>query len=261
MRRCGHRSPCKARCRSSPASSSRSANPEKGLNEVGRRLAPGEGFLADTLSKNDGSACNLWTPDLAKTPAYLAPTKHLFILTFLVVAQGLLHFPEHIAQFYQRFYLGKPADGLLGQLNVEWVHVIYNWGLLALMIPVLVGCGFFSRKSGWSRYNKVAAYALLFSFWLQVWHAFEHYAKLAQYYHNLAAKPPILPAGGPNAPGLVGEWLKGPWGVDALVMLHFLVNLLVLIPIVYAFFAFDVPGALKERLWGSKQATSGASVS
>jgi hypothetical protein len=46
-------------------------------------------------------ACNLWTPELAKTPAYLAETSHLLIMTELVIAQRCLHFPEHIAQFLQ----------------------------------------------------------------------------------------------------------------------------------------------------------------
>jgi hypothetical protein len=217
--------------------------------------------MAETVSNAQGPACNLWTPDLAKTPAYLAGTNHLFIMAFLVIAQGLLHFPEHIAQFVQRFYLHKPADGLLGQLNVEWVHVIYNWGLLALMIPVMVGCGFFARNNAWRRFNIVAWAGIMASFWIQVWHAFEHYAKLSQYYHNLASKTPVIPASGPNAPGLVGQFLLNAWGVDALVLLHFTVNLIVLIPIVYAFFAYDVLGALRERLRGTAQTAPGASAS
>ena len=79
-------------------------------------------------------ACNLWTPAQAKTPAYLADTSHLLIMAALFLAQGWLHFPEHVAQFIQRFYLKAPANGILGQLNVEWVHIMYNWGLLLLMI-------------------------------------------------------------------------------------------------------------------------------
>ncbi len=192
--------------------------------------------------------CNLWMPGLAKTPAYLAQSSHLFSLTALFIAQGLLHFPEHIAQFIQRFYFKIPANGILGQLNVEWVHVMYNWGLLLLMIPILVGCGFFAKGNAWKRYNRVAWTGMLASFWIQVWHAFEHYGKLSQYYHNLAMNPPVVPAGGPNAPGLVGQWLFSAWGADALVWLHWGINLVVLIPIIYAFFAFDIPGAVVSRL-------------
>ncbi len=195
-------------------------------------------------------ACNLWTPALAKTPAYLADTSHLLVMAALFIAQGWLHFPEHVAQFLQRFYLGAPANGILGQLNVEWVHVIFNWGLLLLMIPVVIGCGFFASGNAWKRYNRVAWAAMLASFWIQVWHAFEHYAKLAQYYRNLAQAPPVVPPDGPNAPGLVGQWLLTQWGVSAVVLLHFVVNLAVLLPLVYAFVAFDIPGALGSRLRG-----------
>jgi hypothetical protein len=39
----------------------------------------------------------------------------------------------------------------------------------------------------------------------------------------------------------------------AVVLLHFTVNLVVLIPIIYAFFACDVPGALAARLRGEPQ--------
>ncbi len=195
-------------------------------------------------------ACNLWTPGLAKTPAYLAETSHLLVMTGLFIAQGWLHFPEHVAQFIQRFYLRVPANGILGQLNVEWVHVVYNWGLLLLMVPVVVGCGFFAEGNAWRRYNAAAWAGVVTSFWIQVWHAFEHYAKLAQYYRNLAMVPAVVPPDGPNAPGLVGQWLLGHWGVSAVVLLHWTVNLVVLIPIIYAFFAFDIPGALVARFRG-----------
>lgn len=206
--------------------------------------------MATSASGSTGRACNLWTPALAKTPAYLAETSHLLIMTALFVAQGYFHFPEHIAQFIQRFYFRMPANGILGQLNVEWVHVLYNWGLLLLMVPVVVGCGFLARDNAWRRYNVVAWAAVVTSFWVQVWHAFEHYAKLAQYYRNLAMVPPVVPPDGPNAPGLLGQWLLGMWGPSAVVLLHFIVNFVVLMPIIYAFFAFDIPGALLARIRG-----------
>ena len=198
------------------------------------------------------ATCELWTPAVAKTPAYLADTSHLLIMAALFIAQGWLHFPEHVAQFIQRFYLRAPANGILGQLNVEWVHIVYNWGLLFMIIPVVVRGGFFSRGNAWKRYNRVAWAGVMTSFWIQVWHAFEHYAKLAQYYRNLSLVPPVVPPDGPNAPGLVGQWLLGAWGPSAVVLLHWSVNLVVLIPIIYAFFAFDIPGALASRLRGEQ---------
>ena len=146
----------------------------------------------------------------------MADTSHLLLLGLLVFAQGFLHFPEHIAQFIQRFYPGAPASGIIGQLNVEWVHLVYNWGLLFAMIPLMVGCGFFTRGNAWQRYNYTAWAAVVGSFWIQVWHAFEHYGKLAQYYRNLTMVPAVVPPDGPNAPGLVGYWLFSIWGPSAL---------------------------------------------
>jgi hypothetical protein len=213
--------------------------------------------MAKTLEPRP-RACNLWTPAVAKTPAYLADSSHLLLLLMLVIAQGFLHFPEHIAQIIQRFYLGVPANGIIGQLNVEWVHAVYNWGLLLAMVPLMVGCGFFSRGNAWQRYNYVAWAAVIASFWIQVWHAFEHYGKLAQYHRNLSLVPAVVPPDGVNSPGLLGYWLLSEWGSGALVILHFTVNLIVFIPLVYAFFAFDFPGALASRLRGPEPAPRAA---
>jgi hypothetical protein len=68
--------------------------------------------------------------------------------------------------------------------------------LLLAMLPVVVGCGFFARGNAWRRYNAVAWGGIMVSFWVQVWHAFEHYAKLAQYYRNLSLTPAVVPASG-----------------------------------------------------------------
>ena len=200
-----------------------------------------------------GPVCNLWTPALAKTPAYMADSSHLLLLSFLVIAQGFLHFPEHIAQVIQLFYLGAAPNGIVGRLNLEWVHVVYNWGLLIAMVPLMVGCGFFARGNAWRRYNFVAWLAICSSFWIQVWHAFEHYGKLAQYVRNLAVTPAVIPPDGPNAPGLVGQWILEAWGYGAsVVILHFTVNLIVFLPLVYAWLAYDVPGAIAARLRGEE---------
>ncbi|MHB8606395.1 MAG: hypothetical protein ACYDCK_14195 [Thermoplasmatota archaeon] len=199
-----------------------------------------------------GPACNAWTPALARTPAYMAETSHLLIFTALVVAQGIMHFPEHVAQLLQKFYTGQPPNGMLGQFNLEWVHFTYNTGLLLLMIPILIGCGFFARNNAWKRYNKTAWAGVLFSFWVQVWHEPEHYAKLAQYYQT----------GKQGTPGLVGYWLVTYAHIPtAVVWLHFWVNLIVLVPLVYAYFAYDVLGALRARFFpATSPQTTGARV-
>ena len=63
--------------------------------------------------------------------------------------------------------------------------------------------------------------------------------------------PPVVPLDGPNAPGLIGYFLLTNWGTGALVVLHFTINLIVFVPLAYAFFAYDVPGALRERFRGA----------
>jgi hypothetical protein len=210
------------------------------------------------LEGRAGAACNLWTPALAKTPAYLAETWHLTVMVALLLAQAVFHFPEHVAQFLQVFYLKVPANGVLGQLNIEWVHFLYNLGILALMLPIVIGCGFFAPGNAWKRYNKVAWALMVFAFAVAVWHLPEHYAKLAQYYHNLALTPPVVPAGGPNAPGLIGQGLLNVFGPPGVVVFHWTLNILEMIPIVYAFLAYDVPGALRARLRGERPLPAGA---
>lgn len=205
------------------------------------------------MARGDGPVCNLWTPAMAKTPAYMADTSHLIVMLALFLTQVIMHFPEHIAQFIQAFYLKAPANGILGQLNIEWVHFLYNGGILAMMAVIMFGCGMLSRGNAWRRYNKVAWALMVFAFAVAIWHLPEHYAKLAQYYHNLAAVPPIVPAGGPNAPGLIGQGLFSMFGGPGVIWFHWSLNFVELIPIAYAFFAYDIPGALLHRLRGSER--------
>lgn len=202
------------------------------------------------MAKGEGPVCNLWTPAMAKTPAYMAETSHLLVMLVLFLTQVVFHFPEHIAQFIQLFYLGAPANGILGNLNIEWVHFLYNAGILALMVPIMIGCGFFAYGNAWRRYNKVAWALMVFAFAVAIWHLPEHYAKLAQYYHNLAMVPPVVPAGGPNAPGLIGQGLFNVWKGAGVVWFHWSLNFVEMIPIAYAFFAYDIPGALRHRFAG-----------
>lgn len=195
---------------------------------------------AKPASYDDGPACNAWTPALAKTPAYMAPTSHLLIMTALVIAQGILHWPEHVAQVLQKLYLGVPANGVIGQFNLEWVHFTYNVGLLAMLVPVMIGCGFFARNNAWKRANYGAWWLVMFSFYVQLWHVPEHYTKLAQY----------VISGNQATPGFLGYWLVQNVHALGVLWLHFVVNVIILVPMVYAFFVYDVPGALYQRFFG-----------
>ena len=66
-------------------------------------------------------------------------TPWLTLLSILAVSQTA-HLFEHVAQMVQIHILGlsgPPARGVVGQLDIEWVHFIWNaWVLLALVILV-----------------------------------------------------------------------------------------------------------------------------
>lgn len=186
-----------------------------------------------------GRACNAWTPGLAKTPAYMAETTHLLLMIALVVGQGVMHYPEHIAQVIQLEVLQIAPVGLLGVFNLEWVHLIYNMGLLAIMVPILVGCGFFARNNAWRRANPMAWNAMMAAFWIQVIHVPEHYAKVSQ----------LLMTGQQGTPGLIGYYVAQIAGEPGVVWFHFWINIVVLAPLVYVLYAYDVLGALRERIF------------
>ncbi len=193
----------------------------------------------------DGPACNAWTPALAKTPAYMAETSHLLIMVALVIAQGVMHTPEHFAQVLQRYVVGVAPMGILGQLNLEIVHIMYNVGILALMIPIMIGCGFFAKGNAWRRANPMAWFFVMFAFWAAVVHVPEHVAKVSQY----------LITGKQATPGFFGYFLVNSLGWKTGVLwLHFTWNVVEIGGIVYAFFAYDVPGALRTRFFGPKNA-------
>ena len=87
----------------------------------------------------------------------------LTVLGALLVLQGF-HGIEHLAQLLQNHVLGlnlRASNGLLSPANAEWVHFIWNWGVLLTIVALMV--------SGHLR--NIAGYALL------VWttaHTFEH---------------------------------------------------------------------------------------
>lgn len=194
----------------------------------------------------DGPACNAWTPALAKTPAYMAETSHLLLMGALVIAQGIMHTPEHFAQVLQKYVVGVPPLGILGQFNLEVVHILYNLGILSLMIPIMIGCGFFAKNNAWRRANPVAWAFVMVSFWAAVVHVPEHVAKVSQY----------LVSGKQATPGFIGWFLVNKLGFPTGVLwLHFGWNVLEIAGIVYAFFAYDVGGALRARFFGKKEAT------
>jgi hypothetical protein len=101
----------------------------------------------------------------------------------LVVTQGA-HVLEHVAQMVQIHLLGLSglqARGILGMLDIEWVHFIWNaWVLLCAVLLVLL-----FRKNPWLWVLLVIA----------VWHEMEHVSIMSVF----------LSTGHPGAPGLLAR--------------------------------------------------------
>ena len=101
----------------------------------------------------------------------------------LVVTQGA-HLLEHVAQMVQIHLLGLSglqARGILGMLDIEWVHFIWNsWVLICAVLLV-----FLFRKNPW-------LWVLLV---ISVWHEIEHVYIMSVF----------LRTGHPGAPGLLAS--------------------------------------------------------
>jgi len=138
----------------------------------------------------------------------------LALFYLLVIIQGG-HFLEHVAQIYQIHILGLQgleARGIIGPLDIEWVHVIFNtWVLLAVLTLLLP-----FRANPW----------LWPTLLIAGWHEIEHLYIITIYLSTgQAGTPGLLSQGGVLGGGLP---LKRP-------DLHFWYNLLETTPLLIAF--------------------------
>jgi hypothetical protein len=109
----------------------------------------------------------------------------------LVVTQGA-HVLEHVAQMVQIHLLGLSglqARGILGMLDIEWVHFIWNaWVLICVVLLV-----FIFPKNPW-------LWALLV---ISVWHEIEHVYIMSVFLHTgHIGAPGLLARGGAIGGGL-----------------------------------------------------------
>jgi hypothetical protein len=143
----------------------------------------------------------------------LVATPWLTLFSFLALSQTA-HFGEHVVQMIQIHLLGlrgPDAQGLVGRLNIEWVHFIWNaWVLIALVVLVTN-----FRGNPW----------LIFAIAFAGWHLLEHAVIMATYLSTgVAGTPGLLGSGGAVFGGLP---LARP-------DLHFLYNLVETVPILLA---------------------------
>lgn len=142
-----------------------------------------------------------WRNDLRR----FGPTAML--LSIILMAQGA-HTIEHITQWAQYYLLYLPArqsNGLLSAANAEWVHFVWNWGVL-LVVALLIRGG---MRNGWAWLLLAVATA----------HTLEHTYLFIRYQQVLGelASAGVFTVTAQGLPGVLGrdgwlarsEWTQG----------------------------------------------------
>ncbi|HTD63409.1 MAG TPA: hypothetical protein VK732_01595 [Verrucomicrobiae bacterium] len=146
-------------------------------------------------------------------PDRLVATPWIALLGFLAVAQTA-HLLEHVVQMVQIHVLhlsGAAAQGIIGQLNIEWVH--FSWSALVLITLLALLPHF--RANPW----------LIAVTPLAGWHFIEHSVMIATYLQTgVSGTPGLLSSGGLLFDGLP----------IARPDLHFLYNLVETVPLLFA---------------------------
>lgn len=143
-------------------------------------------------------------------------TPWLALFTFVVLAQTS-HLLEHVAQMVQIHLLGlsgPDARGIIGQLDIEWVHFTWNAGVVVTLGALLIR----GRPNRW----------LVFATAFASWHLVEHDVIMGSF----------LATGIPGSPGLLasGGLIRGGLPL-ARPDLHFVYNLVETAAILFAYLA------------------------
>ena len=143
----------------------------------------------------------------------LVATPWIALLGFLALSQAA-HLLEHVAQMVQIHMLhlsGANAQGIVGQLNIEWVH--FTWNAL-VVVTLLVLLPRFPTNPWLIAVTPLAA-----------WHFVDHSVMIATYVQTgVSGTPGLLSSGGLLFGGLP----------IARPDLHFLYNLVETVPLLIA---------------------------
>ncbi|MEO7819082.1 MAG: hypothetical protein ABIS18_08065 [Actinomycetota bacterium] len=119
-------------------------------------------------------------------PAQISrPNRNVLLFVVLIAAQGA-HIVEHIVQLVQLFvlHLGKArSHGIVGQLDIEWVHFIWNLGVFLAAVMLV------RRYPG----NPWLMVVLVLASWHQIEHSYIMFIYLTT---GVAGTPGLLASGG-----------------------------------------------------------------
>lgn len=138
-------------------------------------------------------------------------TRNILIIFTVAIIIQTFHFIEHIVQFNQHFFLGfsiADSNGLIDELNVEWVHWAYNFSFFFLLVIVYkkLTIKIITPK------ERITYILFVMAIIIQGYHLVEHTVRLAQWIiSNCFA-----------CPGLTGGLIDG-------VLFHFVMNFLVFV--------------------------------
>jgi hypothetical protein len=133
-----------------------------------------------------------WMPLVLSTMHTIYQRSHWLSFLYLLVVTQAAHMLEHLAQMVELHLLGWPgpkANGIIGFLNVEWVHLIWNsWVLLAVFMLLFA-------------YRRNVYLWMLFVF--AIYHEIEHIYMVSVYVRTgIAGNPGLLAKGGLIGGGL-----------------------------------------------------------
>jgi hypothetical protein len=133
-----------------------------------------------------------WLPLFVLDVAWTVKQYQWLALFYLLVVTQLAHFGEHVAQMVQIHALGLrglEARGIIGALDIEWVHFAWNaWVLIAALVLL----------------TKYSANSWLWlTAGLATWHGAEHlYIMMLYAQSGVAGAPGLLAQGGALGGGL-----------------------------------------------------------
>jgi len=136
----------------------------------------------------------VWSPIFVRKTLELYRLYSWLALFFVLLVAQSVHFTEHIAQMIQIHLLGlsgSQAHGIIGVLDFEWTHFIFDGGWVPICTYTLFAI--FRKSNPW--------------LWILVvivtWHGLEHMVIMWTYLRTgIVGSPGLLARGGAIAGGL-----------------------------------------------------------